>query len=238
MKNSLLILLTIFSLNAYAQESEIKKDSLAGFEYISMVKGANNGKLPLLIAFHYSGGNPTETLADYDQLKSPVRIIIPKGNYMKRNGFSYYPSAYYQKDSLTQYDLARRTLDSMAKFVAAIEEKHQSIAIVSGISQGGDLSFLLAKHYPDLCRASFPFAAVIHPNINRELQQKAIKKIPIFLFQGDADPILSVTITKKRVQEIGKKMNLQLFTYPGVGHEISSQMKIDYSKIMDSYLGR
>ncbi|MGN6352498.1 MAG: hypothetical protein ACTHLB_03870, partial [Parafilimonas sp.] len=39
--------------------------SAEGFEYIEVVKGKDNGKLPLLIAFHYSGGNPIETIADY-----------------------------------------------------------------------------------------------------------------------------------------------------------------------------
>jgi predicted esterase len=236
MKNLLLFFFLIFSYSVHSQELEIKKGKLAGFEYISVVKGIANGKLPLLIAFHYSGGNPTETLADFDQLKSAVRIIIPKGNYVKRNGFSYYPSDYYQKDSVTQYHLARRALDSLAKFVTLIEAEHQSIAIISGISQGGDLSFLLAKYYPNLCKATFPFAAVINSKIIQELKLQPVKKIPIFLFHGEADPILPFSITQQKIREIGRKMKIRFFTYPGVGHEISPQMKIDCAVIMDKYL--
>ncbi len=208
--------------------------SAEGFEYIEVVKGKDNGKLPLLIAFHYSGGNPIETIADYDSIKKPTRIIIPKGNYRKRNGFSYYPADYYQKDSLTQFTLSQITIDSIAKFVQFIEKTYKQKAIVSGISQGGDIAFSLAVYYPELCRAAFPFAAVIHYNSIRELKNKPAKKrIPIYVFQGESDKIVSVFATRKKVEEIGNKLQIKLYTYPNVGHDISQQMKIDYSEIID-----
>ncbi len=242
----LLFLMTLGLSAAIAQEKKadiepIAKQTyiterLANFEYITFASTNELENLPLLIAFHYSGGNPAETLADYDCLKTPVRIIIPKGNFPKRNGLSYYPTNYYLQDSVTQYKLAMQTVDSLANFVAAIERKYNKTAVVSGISQGGDLSFLLAKHYSNLFLASFPFAAVIHSAINEELKERAIKKIPVYIFQGENDQIISHELTRKKVQEIGRKMTIKLFTYPDVGHEISPQMKSDYSKIIDKYL--
>ncbi|SFH21176.1 alpha/beta hydrolase [Pedobacter insulae] len=237
MKYCILLFLTTFFTNlASAQEKTAVYEKLANYEYVDVVKGGKKKKMPLLIAFHYSGGNPIETLADYDLLKTAVRIIIPKGNFPKRSGFSYYPTNYYQQDSLTQYNLAMKSVDSIAKFVAAIEKKYNTVAVVSGISQGGDISFLLAKHYPHLIQASFPFAAVIHSFINKELLHQAIIKKPIYIFQGESDQIIPHLLTKKKVGEIGNKMNIKLFTYPKVGHEISAEMKIDYSKLMDQYL--
>src|SRR5215208_4202879 len=99
-------LLCIFILtlsSACAQSQHDYQARIAGFEYIEVIKGKDNGKLPVLIAFHYSSGTPAETVADYDRVKNPIRIIIPKGNYKKRGGFSYYPTDYYQKDSLTKF---------------------------------------------------------------------------------------------------------------------------------------
>lgn len=230
----LLVLLCAFVDTLFGQSKNNYQPSVEGFEYIEVAKGKDNGKLPLLIAFHYSGGNPMETIADYDSIKSPIRIIIPKGNYKKRDGFSYYPADYYQKDSFTQFSLSKITVDSIAGFVRSIEKKYKQKAIVSGISQGGDIAFLLAKYYPKLCKASFAFAAVIHSNFIEDLKNKPVtKKTPIYLFQGESDKIVSVLITRKKVEEIGNRLQIKLYTYPDVGHDISLQMKIDYSEIID-----
>ncbi len=230
----LLVVLCAFAGTLFGQSKPTSTLSAEGFDYIEIVKGQDNGKLPLLIAFHYSGGNPLETISDYDSIKTPIRIIIPKGNYRKREGFSYYPADYYQQDSLIQFSLSKITVDSIAKFVQSIEKRHQQKAIVSGISQGGDIAFLLAVYYPELCKASFPFAAVIHYTGIRELKDKPVKKrIPIYLFQGENDKIVAVSSTKRKVEEIGNGLQIKLFTYPNLGHDISLQMKIDYSKIID-----
>lgn len=228
------MLLACFCFRAAAQEHVGYQKAIAGFEYIEMVKGKANGKLPLLIAFHYSGGDPIATLNDFDQLKRPVRIIIPKGNFSKRSGFSYYPSDYYQKDSTTQFVLAKKALDSLSKFVVEIEKKHQTLAIFTGISQGGDLSFLMARYHPDLTLAAIPIAPFIHDQLIDESFADVVKK-PITIFQGEADPIILVDSIRKKVGLLSNKLTLKLFTYPGVKHEISPQMKIDYSILIDQY---
>lgn len=230
----MLILLCGFASTLFGQSEYSYQPRVAGFEYIEVARGNDNGDLPLLIAFHYSGGNPIETIADYDSLKKPTRIIIPRGNNKKRNGFSYYPVDYYQKDSLTQFNLSKITVDSIARFVQAVEKKYSRRAVVSGISQGGDIAFLLARYYPELCKAAFPLAAVIHPNIMQGLRSKPVKQVPIYLFQGESDKIVSVVTTRKRVKEIGKRLKIELYTYPHVGHDISLQMKIDYSRLIDA----
>lgn len=237
MNHKILLIASVFYSHAlFGQEKYSYEPSVEGFEYIEVVKGKDNGRIPLLIAFHYSSGIPAQTIADYDLLKNPVRIIVAKGNYRKRDGFSYYPVDYYKKDSLTQVGLARITVDSIARFVESIERKYNQKAIVSGISQGGDIAFLLAVYYPELCKASFPFAAVIHSNLVGELSGKPVKKIPIHLFQGESDPIVSVLLTRKRVKEIGNGLELKLYTYPELGHDISLQMKVDYSKLIDKVI--
>ncbi|AXY74349.1 hypothetical protein D3H65_10330 [Paraflavitalea soli] len=211
---------------------------LAGFHYLEIVKGkvAANEAYPLLIAFHYSGGKPEETIADYDSLKTPVRVIIPRGNYAKRAGNSYFPVNYYKEDSATQVKLSRKTLDSIAVFVKAIETDYNARAVVSGISQGGDLAWLLAIYYPALCKAAFPFAAFIHRQSFDEVLQRPVNKVPIYVYQGEADPIIAVDYTREAVKKLGTTLTLKLSTYPGVKHAISPSMKKDYSLLIDKML--
>jgi predicted esterase len=92
---------------------------------------------------------------------------------------------------------------------------------------------MLSVYYPALCRAALPFAAVIHNNTIHELISKPVKKVPIFLFQGEDDEIVRIVTTKKKVAEIANRLKLKLYTYPNLGHEISTQMKADYSAIID-----
>lgn len=235
MKHLLLfMLLWMLVGNVSSQPVNNYQSSVEGFEYLEITKGKDNEKLPLLIAFHYSSGNPMETMADYDSIKTPIRIIVPKGNYKKRSGFSYYPADYYQKDCVTQFSLAKIAVDSIANFVRSIEKKYKQKALVGGISQGGDIAFLLATYYPELCRASFPIAAVIHNTLVKELKHTPVKqKQPIYLFHGERDTIVSVLITRKKIEAIGSGLKIKLFTYPNTGHDISLQMKIDYSAIID-----
>jgi phospholipase/carboxylesterase len=231
----LLVFLISFSLT-FAQENNGYRPRLRGFEYMDVVKGDPSLGPPLLIAFHYSSGTPNETLNDYDKLSHPVRIIIPKGNYRKRNGFSYYPVDYYKKDSATQFSLSRIAVDSIARFVQAIEKKYGQKAIVSGISQGGDIALLLSIYHPDLCIASFPFAAVINPEIVNTLKNIQGIKVPVHMFQGEADQIVSIAYTRSKITDIEKFLPIRLYTYPEVGHDISKEMKEDYSKLINEII--
>jgi phospholipase/carboxylesterase len=229
----LFFLTLLIASTSQAQEKYPLQQASKGFQYIEVIKGVDDGKLPLLIAFHYSSGTPDGTIPDYDSLKNPVRLIVPKGNYKKRDGFSYYPPDYYQKDSLTQFRLSKIAVDSIAAFVEAIEKKYDQRAVVSGISQGGDIAFLLAVYHPKLCKASFPFAAVIHTGVIDEVRKNPVKKIPIHLFQGEADEIVLVNSTRYKVTRLSHSLRLKFYTYPGLGHDISPRMKSDYSKLID-----
>jgi len=203
----------------------------AGFNYLEMVKGSGTD-LPVIIAFHFSSSKPVDAIAEYDSLKIPVRIIAPRGNFRKRDGYSYFPSDYYSKDSLTQMTLARQTLDSVAVFVKTIGEKYKAKPIVAGFSQGGDLSFLLAVYYPGLIRAAFPLAGFIHHQRWNDATKHTQKSVPIYMYQGDADKIINVDFSRREVAALKPFFAISLTTYPGLGHDFSPAMMRDYAETM------
>lgn len=235
MKQWFLIIFLAAGFESRAQLAENLSSRLAGFEYFEVVKGKDHGDLPLLIVFHYSGGTPQETIADYDSLKNPVRIILPRGNYQKKQGFSYFPVDYYDQEPSLQYKLARKTVDSLARFVKALEKRYKGKAIISGISQGGDIALLLARFYPELFRASFPFAAVIPDKLAPGIKTNRAGELPVYMFQGENDTIVPLAVTQKKLKDLGKRMDIQLATYPGLGHGISKEMQTDFSILIDQY---
>lgn len=167
---------------------------LEGFSYVEEVRLAekNDKSIPVMIVFHYSGGSASSALQDYVDIAVPVRIIAPIGNYPKRAGRSYFPPDYYTLDSATQVSVAKRTVDSLAVFIKAVMKGNPGKVIVSGISQGGDLSWLLAVHHPQLVKAALPFAAFIHRQAWDAILKMPANPTPIYLFQGDDDPIIAV----------------------------------------------
>lgn len=216
----------------------INRNQAAGFTYFEMVKKGNqaNDKLPVLLAFHYSAGTPAETFGYFDSIDIPVRILVLQGNHNKRGGFSYFPIDYYTRDSLAQALSARKTLDSIAAFLVEINKKYNIKPVVSGISQGGDISFLLAIHYPGLIRSSFPIAGFVHRHIYEGFKKVSKKGVPVYVFQGEKDPIVALDYTRGEVKTLQGFLKISLLTYPRLGHDISPELKSDLSFLLTKEL--
>lgn len=213
---------------------------LAGVAYEEVVRGdAGTGEpLPLLVAFHYSGGSARESFENYDQVAGPVRILVPLGRHPKRQGLSYFPVDYYQLPPAEQFEVARETAADMARFLEAAEARYGKRPVVSGISQGGDISLLLAVYHPETVSAAVPLAAVI-PDALRVTQDRAAQPGPcILMMQGEDDAIVEVALTRARTASLRAILPLALSTYPGLGHDISPAMKADYTAFIDSALRR
>jgi phospholipase/carboxylesterase len=236
-----IIFFTLFlclQVHCFAQPDRPTYYFAEGFNYYEIVKGGktDNKQLPLLVAFHYSSSKPEELISYYDSLQTPVRVIIPRGNYPKRNGYSYFPQDHYAKDSLNQMRTVKGTVDSIAVFLKAISRKYKAKPIVSGISQGGDISLLLAIHYPQLIRASFPLLGFIHRQAYQDLKGSSVKGVPVYMFQGEDDKIVPANYTRKEVSFLKNKFQITLSTYPQTGHDVTAAMEKDYSVLMRALL--
>jgi phospholipase/carboxylesterase len=231
------LVLALFSTAACAQSDY---QIAEGFKYVEIVRNTENVRvdLPVIIGFHYSSSTPQEAANDYDQITIPVRIILPQGNFRKRAGYTYFPVDYYSKDTLSQISISKQIVDSIAVFVNTIGDKYNRKPIVSGFSQGGDLSFLLAVYYPDLITAAFPLAGYIHSKRWTDEGLQKQKLTPIFIYQGEEDKIVPVAYSRNEVNTLKKYFTISLKTYSGLGHDFSPAMKNDYADIMTKMLSK
>lgn len=244
MTRSIPVIIAIFSLallslgyGAALTSAEPKQSHAAGFAYEEVVRGdpAAPG-MKLLIALHYSGGTPKESFENYDGVRGPVRIIVPLGAYQKREGFSYFPPDYYQLAPAAQRRIARDTAAKIADFVAHMASRHRIKPVLTGISQGGDLSLLVALYHPSAITAALPFAAVLTFEMTQIGTSYGMAIPPIHMFQGDADPIIDVATTRRHVAMLAQSAPVTLKTYRGLGHDISPAMKRDYTALLDQLL--
>ena len=90
----------------------------------------------------------------------------------------------------------------------------KSRVYVTGLSMGGFGTWDLIERRPNFFAAAIPICG------RGDLAQAAkLKKLPIWVFHGDADPIVSVKFTKEMVGAIRKAGGSPKMTiYPGVGH--------------------
>lgn len=212
--------------------------TLAGIAYEEVVRGtpAEGEAAPVLVAFHYSGGSAAESFENYDQIAGPVRILVPLGAHPKRAGLSYFPVDYYQRSPDQQFQVALETVEGFAPFLEALIETHGVKPVVTGISQGGDISLLLAVYHPDLVAASFPFAAVIPAELRAPAGRDRGAGPAIHAMQGEADAIVDVERTRARVADLADSLPIRLTTYPDLGHDISPAMKADYTRLIGQAL--
>jgi phospholipase/carboxylesterase len=220
----------------FAQSYKPGYDSLKGFRYFVTVKGNESNDMPMLVAFHYSSSTPEETAAYYDKLKAPVRIIFVRGNYLKRDGFSFYPPGHYKTDSLTQQQTVKATVDSVAQLLQALYDRYPVRPIVSGISQGGDISLLLAIDHSSLISASFPLLGFIHRNTFEKINKIPERHVPIHVYHGELDKIVTINYVRREIEFLKPFYRINVYSYPTVEHDISDDMENEYSTLMNKLL--
>jgi predicted peptidase len=85
---------------------------------------------------------------------------------------------------------------------------------LTGLSMGGFGTWSLAQKYPDRWAAIVPVCGGGDPE-----QAKAIKDIPCWVFQGDADQAVSVDRSRKMVDALKAAGGAPTYTeYAGIGH--------------------
>jgi len=86
---------------------------------------------------------------------------------------------------------------------------------VTGLSMGGYGTFALAAKEPERFAAAVPICGGGTPK-----QAKALTKLPMWVFHGDADKVIPVDESKRMVKAINQHdgENAKLTIYEGVGH--------------------
>lgn len=235
----LLVFFLSLSNDAFAQAS---RKQLAGFNYKEVVQNADPAtqNLQLVIAMHWMRSTPEEFEKYVSGFKYPVRILLVEGLYPYKEGFSFYPTEpvnYYKMSQDEKMKVFVNEGEKLAKFVQAAVKLYapSKKPIVIGASQGGDLSYYLALKHSKIIGMAMPLLATIDHRIIPK--KKAKYSASIFTFHGKEDPIVPISEAVRHHTEIKKKgFAAEFYTYPGVKHDISEEMQMDYMRIIESLL--
>jgi phospholipase/carboxylesterase len=202
-------------------------------EYIELVRGAERPSLPLIIAVHGMGDRPEHFQEVFGDYPGEARFILPRAPTPQGDGASWFPT---RIGALEQPDLIpgmEKAADQLASLAADLKKRYPAAPapIVTGFSQGGMLSFLLATRHPGAIRRAVPVAGWLPPGLQGA---KAPTPAPsIRALHGDADNILPLGPTQEAVTALkGAGWDVTLEVFPGVGHRIPAPLRARWFELL------
>jgi predicted peptidase len=189
-------------------------------------------KYPLLVFLHGAGerGNDNEKQlvwgADWftdslNRVRYPAIIVLPQcptNEYwanMIRTGTQDSLGGMVFDTSLPAHKPLGLVFDFIDTLLAHGGIDRQRVYI-GGLSMGGMGTFEALWRRPDLFAAAFPICGGGSP----EKARNYAPKLPIWVFHGDADPVVTVSHSRRMVQAMrATGARVKYTEYPGVGHD-------------------
>lgn len=211
--------------------------SVAGFPYLERVTpGADpESALPMVVIFHSKGARPEHFAGMfYRSLGIPMRVIVPQGPLKLGNNFEWFrlPGRTEDQEELTEQmsEVGELTAKFLADIVRCRPTKGRPV--VTGSSQGGSMTYLMATLYPYLVRGGVAAAGWL------PAQLWSPHMAPTFAMHGTKDaavPFASTAEYAAAMQAQGAPFTWR--TYP-VGHSISMDMSGDWRAAVRHMLER
>lgn len=231
----MLLLVVLFTPRAGAAERNRSTESIAGFESLVLLKGgaAPDDTLPMIIGLHFSSALPETIEGVFSAIDFPARIVLPRGEYPRREGYSWFANDYAQLPVAQQKLATFAVMKEISAFIDAAAKRYPTSGkpAIIGISYGGDLSYLIAVHHPEQIAAAFPVAARFPAEWVPESRRCESDCPTLFVMHGAADEIVPLAGAREAAARLEKlSVPLELREYPEVGHAFPPEMKADFTK--------
>lgn len=118
----------------------------------------------------------------------------------------------------------------LADLAALLDEVTSTYAVdprrvyLTGLSMGAFGGWHLLTEYPDRFAAAILICGGHTRYLDLEKRAARVKQVPLWIFHGDADPVVPVAASQQIVDTLQAVGGLVRFTvYPGVGHDAWTQ---------------
>ncbi len=175
--------------------------------------------LPLVVVIHGMGARPENMRDSVASCKLPVRVVAPRAPTPQGEGFTWFTRQVAEDGTRTwDVDAIRARADDIAATIRA--ESPTGKAVVTGFSQGGILSFVLASIHPEAVTAAIPVAGMLPPALEVPAGPGAPK---IQALHGEADETIPAAPTVALIGRLkAGGWDASIETFPGIQHQVSS----------------
>jgi predicted peptidase len=180
-----------------------------------------NSKYPLVLWLHGAAGRGNDNVQQIsggselgshiwtkpeNQAKFPAFVLAPQcpnGQFWGRPRDNSPPP---------QLGIALKILDAIEKEFSIDLDR----VYVAGQSMGGEGTWAAIRYAPGRFAAAVPLCGYL------DLEEApSVVDVPVWIFQGEADPIVSVTTAREFVAALKKAFGTARYSeYPGVGHNV------------------
>lgn len=196
----------------------------AGPPPLSVATSDGDASLPVVIAIHGLGDRPESLVALVERCALPVRVVAPRGPIPHHDGYSWFDVRF--GDGGTSFDTAQiaASADQIGALISQMAREGVHDPVVTGFSQGGVLSFVLATRHPDALSRAIPISGAL-PEALLPAGPPPAGAPPIRAVHGEADRVLPVAgaeASVSRLEQLG--WDAALTTFPATDHTVSSPM--------------
>ena len=185
-------------------------------------RGGADETAPLVIGIHGRGSTPENFSRIFQDVSQRVQIAMPQAFMRYGDGFSWFQLTRSQSDA--EFAAALDTAEQ--KLWAAISEVARGRRVfVTGFSQGGMLSYVLAARHPREIAYAFPISG----GAPRALLPRArAASAPIYALHGASDELIEVAFARSTVAAFKDEgATAELREFAGVGHNVTPEMRED-----------
>jgi phospholipase/carboxylesterase len=216
---------------------------VAGVRYLERMRGKAdpNAAVPMVVLFHSMGARPeghSRMLANI----GPSRLILPQGAYQTDAGaFKWWRKGVKagvtgdpaeKAQALSDWQAAS---DRAAEFIRQLVRCRPTLGkpILTGSSQGGEMTLLLASTHPGLVQSGVAVSSyLLEPFWNKRMA-------PVRMIHGTGDRTVRFDWAKDYAETMiddGAALSFQ--AYPSDGHSVTKEMGGDWASSLKGEVAR
>lgn len=208
----------------------VQQHELAGIRYYEVTpRGIDpRRRLPTVVYFHGRASEPDLPTRPYVDLPFGYRTILPEAPLPDGDGRSWITASGARGDSAALSEGLMDRSAQLAAWLAALRGRHriQGKPIVTGFSQGAELTYALALHHPEVMAVALPLSGYVPPSIIPRRPEAGVDYPRVRALHGTRDPLLRLWRTREGVQLLQERgFEVELLEVRNTRHEVSAAMK-------------
>jgi phospholipase/carboxylesterase len=205
-----------------ASPATTREEVHGGIRFLVLFRGGADENSPLVVGMHGRGGSPERFSRVLQDFSGRAEIALAQAPFKLEQGWSWLPASQHWDDaeSTSAFDSVEKKL-----WQAITELSHGRRVIVTGFSQGGMLSYVLAARHPREIAYAFPVAGGAPPAL---LPRDRAPTAPVYALHGTSDDVIDISVARSTIAAFqAQGATAELREFAGVGHDMPAALRED-----------